>query len=97
MGDPSHKVGSKVVYILNKLLDAHPAMKQVVMEEVEKLIFRPNMGKRAQYYAVCFLTQFTYTSEDSELASRMVSIYFSLFKACTKTVIFHLHCNKNYI
>lgn len=91
LGDPSHKIASKVIYTLTKLLDVHPVMKGVVMEEVEKVIFRPNMSKRAQYYSICFLGQFTFDSSDSSLASRLISVYFALFKACIKTVSTDLH------
>lgn len=89
LGDPSHKIGSKVIYSLTQLLDRHPAMKAVVANEVEKVIFRPNMSKRAQYYSVCFLAQFTFDSEDSALANHLITIYFSLFKACIKTVSYY--------
>lgn len=86
LGDPSHKVGSKVIYSLTKLLQTHPNMREVVMEEVEKLLFRPNIGKRAQYYGICFLTQFCLTKDDAKLARKLILVYLSIFKACIKTV-----------
>ncbi|KAL0274231.1 UNVERIFIED_CONTAM: hypothetical protein PYX00_006702 [Menopon gallinae] len=85
LGDPSHKVGSKVIYSLTKLLQTHPNMREVVMDEVEKLLFRPNIGKRAQYYGVCFLTQFCLSKNDAKLARKLIFVYLSLFKACIKT------------
>lgn len=69
-----------------KLLQAHSNMREVVAEAVEKVIFRTNISKRAQYYSVCFLSQFCFFSEDSQLAKKLISIYLSLFKACIKTV-----------
>jgi ribosome biogenesis protein MAK21 len=40
LGDPSQKVASKAIYSLIQLLQVHPNMKFVVMEETEKLLFR---------------------------------------------------------
>ena len=40
LGDPSQKVASKAIYSLVQLLQVHPNMKLVVMEETEKLLFR---------------------------------------------------------
>ncbi|PSN47920.1 hypothetical protein C0J52_03367 [Blattella germanica] len=51
LGDPSQKVASKAIYSLIQLLQVHPNMKFVVMEETEKLLFRaypfakPDMDK----------------------------------------------------
>ena len=33
-----------------------------------------------RYYAVCFLNQLILTKKDSDLASALITIYFSLFK-----------------
>lgn len=40
LGDPSRKVVSKVIYSLTQLLRVHEGMKQIVMNEVERLLFR---------------------------------------------------------
>ncbi|XP_063236498.1 CCAAT/enhancer-binding protein zeta [Bacillus rossius redtenbacheri] len=84
LGDPNSKTVSKVIYCLGQLLRAHPNMKGVVMEEIEKLLFRPNMGDRAQYYCICFLSQFVFTDHDAVVARNLISLYFSFFKACIK-------------
>lgn len=86
LGDPSQKVASKAIYCLGQLLHNHPAMKQVVLSEIEKLLFRPNVSTKAQYYAICFLTQFYLSHEDYELAKNLIDVYFSFFKACVKKV-----------
>ncbi|KAK6622907.1 hypothetical protein RUM43_008758 [Polyplax serrata] len=85
LGDPSRKVGSKTIYVLMKLLQTHPNMKEVVAAAVEKVIFRNNISKRAQYYSICFLSQFSLFSGDNAIAKQLLSIYLSLFKACVKT------------
>lgn len=84
LGDTSQKVASKVIYSLTQLLRVHPNMKQVVMNEVEKLLFRSNIGPKAQYYGICFLSQYHFDNEDSEIARNIISIYFSFFKASIK-------------
>ncbi|XP_034183244.2 nucleolar complex protein 1 isoform X1 [Osmia lignaria lignaria] len=84
IGDPSSKVGSKVIFCLNKLLHEHPNMKLIVLKEVEKILFRKNVAQRAQYYAICLLTQFLLNKEDEEIASTLIEVYFAFFKACLK-------------
>ncbi|KAJ4441036.1 hypothetical protein ANN_10885, partial [Periplaneta americana] len=84
LGDPNQKVASKVIYSLIQLLQVHPNMKFVVMEETEKLLFRPNMSHKAQYYGICFLSQFLLSNDEAELARNLINIYFSFFKACVK-------------
>ncbi|XP_043523948.1 CCAAT/enhancer-binding protein zeta isoform X2 [Frieseomelitta varia] len=84
IGDPSTKIGSKVIFCLNKLLHEHPNMKLVVLREVEKLLFRKNVAQRAQYYAICLLTQFLLSKKDEKLASTLIEVYFAFFKACLK-------------
>ncbi|KOC64166.1 CCAAT/enhancer-binding protein zeta [Habropoda laboriosa] len=73
IGDPSSKVGSKVIFCLNKLLHEHPNMKSVVLREVEKLLFRKNVAQRAQYYAICLLTQFFLKKDDEKIASTLMA------------------------
>lgn len=84
IGDPSSKIGSKVIFCLNKLLHEHPNMKLVVLREVEKLLFRKNVAQRAQYYAICLLSQFLLRKDDEEIASTLIEVYFAFFKACLK-------------
>ena len=57
LGDPSRTIASKAMYLLSQLLDRHPVMKWVVVGEVERLLYRPNIAARAQYFGICFLSQ----------------------------------------
>lgn len=86
LGDPSQKVASKAVYCLTQLLRHHPNMKGVVLLEVEKLLFRPNVSTKAQYYGVCYLSQFYLSHDSTDVAKRLIDVYFSFFKACIKKV-----------
>lgn len=61
-------------------------MQGVVLGEVEKLLFRANISSRAQYYGLCFLSQFYLSHEASEIARKLIEVYFSFFKACVKKV-----------
>ena len=80
IGDPDNKLASKIIYILTKLLQNHPSMKKVVASEVERVLFRPNIAEKAQYYSICFLNQLQLTSEDSAFAAHLIEIYFKFFK-----------------
>ena len=57
LGDPSRSVAAKAMYLLSQLLERHPVMKWVVVGEVERLLYRPNIATRAQYFGICFLSQ----------------------------------------
>lgn len=84
IGDPSSKVASKAVFCLGQLLNEHPNMKQVVLNEVEKLMFRKNVTQKAQYYGICLLTQFVLDEESKAVANNLIAVYFSFFRACLK-------------
>ncbi|KAK9509871.1 hypothetical protein O3M35_004769 [Rhynocoris fuscipes] len=83
-GDPQQKVVSKVIYCITQLLRIHPNMKQIVMNEIEKVLFRPNISSRTQYYCICSLSQFIFSIHDTEIARNIITIYFSFFKALIK-------------
>ncbi|XP_059177905.1 CCAAT/enhancer-binding protein zeta-like [Physella acuta] len=82
LGDPLIK--SKAMYLLTKLVDEHPNMKAVIVREVEQLLYRPNVSQRAQYYAICYLTQLHLSHQENELASKLIQIYFFFFQSYLK-------------
>ncbi|CAL1585659.1 unnamed protein product [Knipowitschia caucasica] len=84
LGDPEYKLAAKASHTLETLLHRHPNMKGVVCAEVERLLFRANVGEKAQYYALCFLSQVILTRDDGALAGRLIGIYFSFFRWCVK-------------
>ena len=57
LGDPSRKIASKAGYLLASLLQEHPAMKVIVVAEVQHFMFRQGLQERARYYGVIFLNQ----------------------------------------
>ena len=84
VGDPNYKIASKTVYILTKLIKICPFKKSAVIEEVEKLICRPNMQQKALYYSFCFLSNLRLKEGESKLAERLIKIYFSFFQRFIK-------------
>ena len=86
VGDPTRAVATSTVGQMERLLQQHPQMKLVVVAEVERLLYRPNINTKAQYYALCFLSQILFDSDDVLLATKLIIIYVSFFKACVKKV-----------
>ncbi|XP_012869131.1 PREDICTED: CCAAT/enhancer-binding protein zeta [Dipodomys ordii] len=84
LGDPQNKIATKASHLLETLLCKHPNMKRVVCDEVERLLFRSNISSKAQYYAICFLNQMVLSHEESELANKLITLYFCFFRTCIK-------------
>ncbi|XP_078085710.1 CCAAT/enhancer-binding protein zeta [Mustelus asterias] len=84
LGDPQYKLATKASYLLETLLHKHPNMKVVVCCEVERLLYRPNICSKAQYYAICFLNQMVLSHEESDLAGKLIAVYFSFFHTYVK-------------
>lgn len=51
-----------------------------VLVEIERLVSRANINQRAQYYGFCCINQFVLKKQDTEVANRLLLIYFSFFK-----------------
>ena len=66
LGDPSRKIASKAGYLLSSLLQEHPAMKVVVVAEVQRFMFRQGLQERARYYGVVFLNQMVLSHHASQ-------------------------------
>ncbi|EDO31525.1 predicted protein, partial [Nematostella vectensis] len=81
VGDPDRKIASKASHLIRCLVNKHPNMKMVVTQAVEYLLYRPNIGVKAQYYSICFLNQMVLGQQDTELAIKLITIYFSFFKS----------------
>lgn len=86
LGDPTPKVASHSAHLLSQILSQHhPQMKMVVVKEVERLLFRPHITDRTQYYCLCFLSEIVFTTKvDEELSNTMCNIYFAIFNQCVK-------------
>ncbi|CAN7995585.1 unnamed protein product [Ixodes hexagonus] len=84
LGDRAHSVSSRVAHLLSQLTNHHPLIKASVVAEVERLIYRPNVAAKAQYYALCFLSQLLLSDDEAPLARKLVSLYFDFFKRCVQ-------------
>lgn len=84
LGDPQNRIATKASHLLEVLLRKHPNMKGVVCAEIERLLFRSNISPKAQYYAICFLNQMVLSHEESELANKLITLYFCFFRTCIK-------------
>ncbi|KAI2651693.1 CCAAT/enhancer-binding protein zeta [Labeo rohita] len=84
LGDPEYKIASKASHLLETVLHKHPNMKTVLCCEVERLMFRPNISSKAQYYAACFLNQVILSHDEADLAAKLITIYITFFNACVK-------------
>ncbi|XP_052602278.1 CCAAT/enhancer-binding protein zeta [Peromyscus californicus insignis] len=84
LGDPQNRIATKASHLLEVLLRKHPNMKGVVCGEIERLLFRSNISSKAQYYAICFLNQMVLSHEESELANKLITLYFCFFRTCIK-------------
>ncbi|KAG6612096.1 CCAAT-box-binding transcription factor [Phytophthora cinnamomi] len=81
LGDPDRKIAAYLHRMLQELLREHPAMKRVVVDEVERLLTRTKVSDRAKYNAVLFLNQIYLEGDgvDVDLAGHLISVYFGLF------------------
>lgn len=63
-------------------------MKRVVAKEVEHVLFRSNISRRTQYYAITFLNQIGLSkrNDDIETANILISLYFSLFESLVRGI-----------
>lgn len=86
LGDLDRKIASKATYLLSQILIPHPNMKIVFVNEVERLLLRPNIADRASYYAITFLNQIVLTKNDEKVANKLISLYFCLFQAMVRKI-----------
>ncbi|KAG0266757.1 hypothetical protein BG011_001216 [Mortierella polycephala] len=80
MGDNENKISAKSSYELQQLLRAHPGMTMIVVREVERLLMRPRISERAQYYAIITLNQTILSARQMDVANKLIDIYFVFFK-----------------
>lgn len=85
LGDPTPRIASTTARLLAQILQHHSQMKTIIVKQVERLLFRPNITARTEYYCLCFLSEIIYQSSvDRQLANHVIQIYFAIFTKCTK-------------
>lgn len=57
LGDPAGSIASKATSLLLGLLEKHPAMKGIVVREVQQFVYRPGLPRIGVYFGVLLLNQ----------------------------------------
>ncbi|KAI8139586.1 CBF/Mak21 family-domain-containing protein [Fennellomyces sp. T-0311] len=84
LGDAENRVASRASQMLVDLLVAHPGMKMIVVREIEQLLLRAGTPERAQYYSLITLNQTILTAKETQVANKLVEIYFVAFRRILK-------------
>lgn len=98
LGDSDRKVAAKVHFLLSQLLDKNPGMTIAVVKEVERLLFRPHVKPRAQYFALCFMNQLIFRPGDYLLA-QVCHFHFFASISCLSSLyldIYYFHSTHIY-
>ncbi|VDM47019.1 unnamed protein product [Toxocara canis] len=80
LGHPNRKLASRLIGYLVRLSLRQPKMRSIIVNEVERLIYRKNVSYRAQLYAVSFLAQMQLRAGEVDLATSLLNIYIGLFR-----------------
>ncbi|KAJ6233137.1 ccaat-binding factor-related [Anaeramoeba flamelloides] len=80
LGDNDRKICSQVAYYLSKITTRHPLMKPFIIQEVESIIFKPNISEKAQFFSLVYLNHIHLKEGDEGIATKLLNIYFSLFR-----------------
>ncbi|KAF9423945.1 hypothetical protein BGZ94_008128 [Podila epigama] len=80
LGDNENKISAKSSFEIQQLLRKHPGMTMIVVREVERLLMRPRISERAQYYAIITLNQTILSARQVDVANKLIDIYFLFFK-----------------
>ena len=80
LGDQVRSAAALTSHVTIVLSKRRPQLRLQILEEIERLMYRPNISQRAQFYGIVVLNGFNLNPEhDSDLADRMLKLYFSLF------------------
>jgi ribosome biogenesis protein MAK21 len=80
LGDPDKKIASRASYLLLQLQNKHPLMKGIIIDAIQtEYLFKPGQSDHAKYYAVITLNQTVLSVKETEVANKLLDIYFKLF------------------
>jgi ribosome biogenesis protein MAK21 len=80
LGDSDKKVASRVSYLLLQVQQAHPAMKNIIVNSISELLFRPGSDYHSRYYSVITLNQTIIAHKEIDVANTLMKTYLSLFE-----------------
>ena len=68
------------MYLLLKLVNEHPRMREVASKEVRQLLVRSDVTIKTVYHGVLFLNQLEFVDGENDFVVSLISFYFQLFK-----------------
>lgn len=74
-----NQIASYTQYLLNQIIEKHPVMSGVIVNEVENFLFTKTQTEKAKYFAVIFFNQLVFDLNDSEIAVHVLLAYMKLF------------------
>ncbi|CAD5232531.1 unnamed protein product [Bursaphelenchus xylophilus] len=80
IGHPKKKVAVTATEQIHKLSEKHGNMRLILIGQLERLIFRKNIPERTQFYAIHTLSIMPLRDGDTEVAVKLLKIYFSMFR-----------------
>jgi len=84
LGDNDRSVASRVSYHLMQVVQTHPQMKGIIINEVSASIFGglggDAKGASSRYYSVITFNQMVLSARESAVADRLMDLYFKLFR-----------------
>jgi ribosome biogenesis protein MAK21 len=79
-GDGNRGIVSRVQFCLDKLVKSTPSLKLSIVKEIERIIFRPHIKQRTQYFAILFISNLLLDKNDLSLAQYLLTMYLTLFQ-----------------
>jgi len=82
LGDPEKKIASKTGFLIVCMLTENSKIDIVVINELTKIILRPNIGQRTRFNAITLLNRLPVYLKisDIELNRKLLQIYFTILK-----------------
>ena len=68
------------MYLLLKLVNEHPMMREVASKEVRQLLVRSDVTIKTVYHGVLFLNQLEFVNGENDFVVSLITFYFQLFK-----------------
>ena len=68
------------MYLLLKLVNEHPMMREVASKVVRQLLVRSDVTIKTVYHGVLFLNQLEFVDGENDFVVSLISFYFQLFK-----------------
>ena len=84
LGDKDRGIASRTSYFCLQLMQAHPLMADIIVRQLEQVLFRPSIAPTTQYYVIITMNQTILSASKSEVANHLIDVYFTLFTKLIK-------------